>query len=150
MRNMTYLFFFIHFFLVKTNTRIIMLTLRIFSVITLILIFHSIDGEILFQNGFVTCYSDRLVIPFYYFPYGDKTIEYKNIRSCDLLDAKQLSFFEVKSWGMAFSSIWWPLDIRRQWRKYYIVIDANQWPRIGLTMDDEQIHQVYKLIKDLT
>ena len=127
-----------------------MLTFRIFVVITFVftpIVSESQSSEILFQNGFVTCYADRLVVHFYYFPYGDKTIEYKNIRSCDLLSEKDLNFFQIKSWGMALSSIWWPLDIRRQWRTSFIVIDANQWPKIGLTMDDQQTLEVYRLIR---
>lgn len=109
-----------------------------------------ISEEILLKNDFVTCYDDRLVIRFYYFPYGDKTIEYKNIKSCRLVDEKDLNFFQTKTWGMAFSSIWWPLDLQRSWRKYLIIIDANQWPRIGLTMNDDQTLEVYKLIQAKT
>ncbi|CAF1343078.1 unnamed protein product [Adineta steineri] len=109
----------------------------------------SVDDSntILISNGFVTCYSDHLVIHFYYFPFGDKTIKYKNIRSCELLSSNDLNFFETKSWGMAFSNIWWHLDIRRQWRSHYIVLNANQWPKIGVTMNDDDTITVYNIIK---
>jgi hypothetical protein len=105
------------------------------------------SDSILFENGFVTCYSDCLVIHLYYFPYGDKTIKYNDIRSCDLLSHDNLSFFETKTWGMAFSPIWWHCDLRRHWRETYIILDANQWPKIGLTMDNNDTIKVYELIK---
>ncbi len=105
------------------------------------------SNSILIENGFVTCYSDRLVIHFYYFPFGDKTIRYDNINSCELLRHEDLSFFQTKSWGMAFSSVWWPSDMRRQWREYYIILSANRWPEIGLTMNDYDTLRVYNLIR---
>jgi hypothetical protein len=64
-----------------------------------------------------------------------------------MLGSKDLSFYQVKTWGMALSPVWWPLDIRRSWREYYIIIDANQWPKIGLTMNDNDTIKVYQLIK---
>jgi hypothetical protein len=106
------------------------------------------SDRILIQNKFVTCYTDRIVIHLYYFPYGDKTIKYKNIRSCELLQDDQLNFSEVKLWGMAWSPIWWHADFHRQSRKYFIILDANQWPKIGVTMNDNDTLKVYKLIKE--
>ncbi len=106
--------------------------------------------EPLISNGFVTCYSDRLVIHLYYFPYGNKTIRYNDIQSCELLPMHDLSIFKSKTWGMALSPIWWHSDIRRFCRKYYILLDANQWPKIGITMDDQDIANVYHLIEEKT
>ncbi len=103
--------------------------------------------RILVSNNFVKCYSTRLVIDLYYFPYGDKTIKYKDIKSCKLLKMADLGIFKSKTWGMGLSSIWWPSDIRRLGRKYYIILDINKWPRIGLTMDDDEIVDVYQLIQ---
>ena len=98
-----------------------MYTLCLFYTFCLIFIVEPIfsikniadSDPILIQNGFVTCYTDRLVIHLYYFPFGAKTIEYNHIRSCELLRRDNLSFFETKCWGMAFSPIWWHLDSRR-------------------------------------
>src|SRR5947209_6241557 len=99
------------------------------------------------SNSFVTCYSDRLVINLYYFPFGNKTIKYSDIQSCELLRMSDLSVFKRKIWGMAFSPVWWHPDMRRHFREYYIILDTNQWPKIGITMDDNDIINVYKLIK---
>ena len=103
--------------------------------------------EPIISNNFVKCYSDRLVIDLYYFPYGNKTVKYKDIRSCQLLKMSDLNIFKRKLWGMAFSPVWWHSDLRRLSREYYILLDANQWPQIGLTMDDEDILDVYQFLQ---
>jgi len=105
------------------------------------------SDSILIQNSFVTCYINHFVIHLYYFPYGYKTIKYSDIRSCELLRNDDLNLFQTKCWGMALSPVWWHADLRREWREYLIILDANQWPKIGLTMDDHDTIKVYKLIK---
>ncbi|CAF3599604.1 unnamed protein product [Rotaria socialis] len=101
-----------------------------------------------FSNKYVTCYSDRLVIHQYYFPIGDKTIKYSDIHSCDLLSMKELGFFNSKTWGMGLSPIWWHADFHRHSREHYILLDTRSWPKIGVTMDDNDTPIVYKLIKE--
>jgi hypothetical protein len=101
----------------------------------------------LFSNGFVTCYPDYLVIHLYYFPFGNKKVKYSNIVSCEFHQSNDMDIFSFKHWGMALSPIWWHCDMRRLSRKYYILLDANQWPKIGLTMDDNDITNVYNLIR---
>jgi hypothetical protein len=109
----------------------------------------TIDSNtILFSNGFVKCYLDRLVIRLYYFPYGNKTVHYDKIQSCDLLEMCNLGFAESKFWGMSLSPIWWHCDCSRYSRRYYILLDAGHWPKIGLTMDDDDIVKVYQILKD--
>lgn len=102
----------------------------------------------LLANKFVKCYTDRLVIDLYYFPYGSKTVKYSDIQSCELLHMRDLSILHSKLWGMALAPIWWHSDLRRYSREYYILLEANQWPKIGLTMDDSDIVEVYKLIHE--
>jgi hypothetical protein len=145
----------------QTNMAHIMFILFLFYTFGLIFIINPISSKknvadsdpVLIKNSHVTCYNDRIVIHWYYFPFGDKTIKYRNIRSCELLTKDLLNFFETKTWGMAFSSVWWHLDIHRHSRKYFIILDTGKWPKIGLTMKDNDTLIVYKLIKqkmDLT
>jgi hypothetical protein len=101
----------------------------------------------LISNGYVTCYSDYLVIHWYYFPFGNKKVKYSNIRSCEFHSTEDMDIFSFKHWGMALSPVWWHCDMSRLSRKYYIILDANQWPFIGLTMDDNDIVNVYNLIR---
>jgi len=107
---------------------------------------HS--NEILFSNNFVKCYSDHLVIDLYYFPYGNKKVKYNQIQSCELISMREMPFYKKKMWGMALSPIWWPADLRRSGRESCIILDTNHWPKIGLTMDDDDIQIVYRLIKE--
>ncbi|CAF1004911.1 unnamed protein product [Rotaria magnacalcarata] len=101
----------------------------------------------LISNSFVTCYSDYLAIHLYYFPFGKKKVKYNNIVSCELHSMDDIGIFECKLWGMSLSPIWWHCDMRRLGRKYYILLDAGQWPLIGLTMNDNDIINVYHFIK---
>jgi hypothetical protein len=101
----------------------------------------------LISNGFVTCYSDYFVIHWYYFPFGTKKVKYSDIRSCDFESTDNMDLLSFKHWGMALSPIWWHCDMKRLSRKYFILIDANQWPKIGLTMDDNDIINVFNLIR---
>ncbi|CAF1289255.1 unnamed protein product [Rotaria sordida] len=61
---------------------------------------------------------------------------------------RDLSFSKSKLWGMALAPIWWHCDFSRYSRRYYILLNANQWPQIGLTMDDDDIVKVYKILKN--
>jgi hypothetical protein len=101
----------------------------------------------LISNSFVRCYSDYFIIHLYYFPFGNKKILYSQIRSCELHSTDDLGLFDYKLWGMPLSPVWWHCDMRRLARKNYILLDANQWPLIGLTMDDNDIIYVYNFIK---
>ncbi|CAF0956366.1 unnamed protein product [Adineta steineri] len=105
------------------------------------------SDEPIISNEYITCYSDRLVIHLYYFPYGKKTIKYKDIQLCELCRFNTLSKFKYKKWGMGLSAIWWHSDIRRYYRTHYILLETKQWPKIGLTMDDNHIDEIYQLIK---
>jgi hypothetical protein len=58
-----------------------------------------------------------------------------------------MDLLSFKHWGMALSPIWWHCDMKRLSRKYFILIDANQWPKIGLTMDDNDTINVFNLIR---
>ncbi|CAF1264972.1 unnamed protein product [Didymodactylos carnosus] len=51
-------------------------------------------------------------------------------------------------WGKGILlGLWWPCDVHRHSRKQYILIDTHHWPKIGLTMDDREIEQVYQFLK---
>ncbi|CAF4789196.1 unnamed protein product [Rotaria socialis] len=105
------------------------------------------SNQPLISNNFVACYPDYFVIFLYYFPFGKKKIYYNKIRSCELHSTDDLDFFEQKLWGMALSPVWWHCDMKRLMRKNYILLDANQWPLIGITMDDKDIIDIYNFIR---
>lgn len=101
----------------------------------------------LISNSFITCYADYFVIHLYYFPFGSKKIYYNKIRTCELHSTNDLDIFSYKLWGMSLSPVWWHCDMKRLMRKNYILLDANQWPLIGVTMDDNDITPVFNLIR---
>jgi len=105
------------------------------------------SDDVLISNSFVKCYSNHLVIHLYYFPYGNKKVKYSDISSCQLIPMREMGFTEVKLWGMGLSPIWWHSDMHRNGREYCIILNTNHWPKIGLTMDDKDIINVYHLIK---
>ncbi|CAF0985710.1 unnamed protein product [Adineta ricciae] len=107
----------------------------------------SKSEPVIISNDSVTCYADRLVIHLYYFPYGSKTIKYEDIRSCQLLPLRRLNRLKYKKWGMGLSPIWWHSDVQRYYRNYYLLLDTNHWPYIGVTMDDKDILNVFELIQ---
>jgi len=106
------------------------------------------SDDVLISNNFVKCYSNHLVISLYYFPYGDKKVKYNDIISCQLIPMREMGFTKVKLWGMALSPIWWHSDMHRLGRESCIILDTNHWPKIGLTMDDNDIVNVYNLIME--
>lgn len=99
------------------------------------------------SNSFITCYSDYLRINLYYFPFGSKKVKYCEIRTCELRFTNDLGLFDSKLWGMSLTPVWWHCDMSRTERKNYILLDATQWPKIGLTMNDSDAVLVYNLIK---
>jgi len=106
-------------------------------------------GNAIISNDYVTCYETELQIHKYYFPFGlRKHVAYSEIKSCELRDMRDdIGFWAVKLWGQGLSNIWWHNDWSRYSRKKCIIIDTNHWPKIGLTMDDKEIEQVYKFIQ---
>lgn len=101
----------------------------------------------LMANSFVTCYEDYFVIHLYYFPFGNKKVNYSSIQTCELRSTNELDIFSQKHWGMAFTPVWWHCDMKRFQRKHYLLINANQWPKIGITMNDDEIFDFYDFIR---
>lgn len=101
----------------------------------------------LIKNSYVTCYSDYICIHWYYFPFGSKKVKYCEIQSCELRSVNDLGAFSSKLWGMSLTPVWWHCDMNRLGRENYILLNTNQWPSIGLTMDDDDTVRVYNLIK---
>lgn len=105
------------------------------------------SNDPLISNSYVTCYSDHLVIHLYYFPFGNKKVKYSDIQSCEFRSTNDLDMFSYKLWGMSLTPVWWHCDMKRLMRKNYILLDTNHWPLIGITMDDNDLVNVYNLIR---
>lgn len=68
-------------------------------------------AEQIIKNEYFTLSSDKLIIAWYYFPFGSKTIRLEDIEYF-VADHGNLESLQYKAWGMALSSIWWALGRR--------------------------------------
>ncbi|CAF1284186.1 unnamed protein product [Didymodactylos carnosus] len=123
---------------------------------------ENMPSSPVYTNPYISCYNDRLVVHNYDYPQGDKTLKYHEIHSCKFRLLKQLNFLEVKMIGMGFSYsstlqkqlIWWPRDLQRHSstkRKHCLILylKGNPYPnRIGVTMSEDQIEQIYEFIQN--
>jgi hypothetical protein len=71
----------------------------------------QVETNFVMKNEHFTLYSDRLIVAWYYFPLGSKTIRLDDIEHF-VVDNGDLGALQRKSWGMALSSIWWALGRR--------------------------------------
>ncbi|KAJ3329527.1 hypothetical protein HDU93_000892 [Gonapodya sp. JEL0774] len=71
-------------------------------------------SELIYEDKYCQIYHDRLVIKGYYFPIaGSKTVNFTQIESIHTNGELGLSSFEMKGWGMGFSTIWCACDTGR-------------------------------------
>jgi hypothetical protein len=64
---------------------------------------------VLYEDGYVTLTDTHIEIKWYYIPWRSKKISYREIASFGTAPDYGLSIFGVKTWGMAFSTVWWSL-----------------------------------------
>ncbi len=76
----------------------------------------SIDVDVLYEDKYCKLTVSELIIKRYYLPTAQsKHIDIASIR-CIYYASQQMFYrqaFVAKSWGMAFSPIWWACDIGR-------------------------------------
>ncbi|BAQ61130.1 hypothetical protein GM3708_1536 [Geminocystis sp. NIES-3708] len=96
---------------------------------------------ILYEDEYIICDDDALTILYYYFPFGDKRIPYKNIAKIDQQEMTWLSG-KTRIWGGSFE-YWLNLDIKRPWKDKLIIIDEGELTKPVITPDDpEQVYQI--------
>ena len=80
----------------------------------------------LYEDEYVRLDAASVTLKMYYFPFGgDNTISRDSIQNIRTL--VNPSFFETKTWGMAFSTVWWAFGWKEdvQHPKALIVIDTR-------------------------
>ena len=80
------------------------------------------------ETNFLVLKDDRIIIKWYYFPTTTSLeLLFKDIEYITTSDRLGLRWWEVKSWGQAFSNIWWACDMFREFKghKYNLVIKVN-------------------------
>lgn len=67
-----------------------------------------------YADRFMKVKPDGIELLDYYLPIGDKFIPWNEIDAITFLPASAIPFYEKKSWGMAWSSVWWGCDMDRE------------------------------------
>jgi hypothetical protein len=74
----------------------------------------SKQRQVLFKDSNCTVYKDSITIHLYYFPFGDKHIDFSSIQHISTGEQEGLSPIEMKGWGMGLSDVWWSADLKQR------------------------------------
>ena len=87
------------------------------------------------------------MVKWYYFPIAtNKRISYDKIIGIEAGNVPDLGF-DKKTWGMALSPVWWPCDLERTFRDFYIILRLNSWPDCGLTLPADRHAKVLNILQ---
>lgn len=96
------------------------------------------QGAILYEDSYIRITESMLRIKWYYFPFGSKDIEWKQIKRVEVLPISGEGISGIKHWGMALSPVWWHCDWQRFSRAQFVKLDLGSWVKVGITCDDVQ------------
>ena len=91
----------------------------------------------LYEDRWITCEPDRLIIRSYYFPAGSKVIAYRDVRSVTPFSLTALGG-KWRIWGASDPRYWFHLDPHRPKKETALVLDVGKWVKPVLTPDDPQ------------
>jgi hypothetical protein len=92
---------------------------------------------VLYKDARITCDDEGITIHQYYFPIGEKRIDYGAIRSFDQHRLGALTG-RYRIWGAGDPRYWFHLDTKRHGKSKAVVIDKGDWVRAVLTPDDPE------------
>ncbi len=96
----------------------------------------------LYEDRWITCEPDRLIIRGYYFPFGSKVIRYRDIRSVTPFMLSLLTG-SWRIWGTSNPRYWFHLDPARPRKQTALVLDVGKFVRPVITPDDpEQVADI--------
>lgn len=93
--------------------------------------------DVLYQDRWITCTPDELIIRGYYFPFGQKVIPYRNIRSVTTLTLTPMTG-SWRIWGTANPRYWFHLDPGRPHKRTALVLDVGTWVKPVITPDNPE------------
>lgn len=95
-------------------------------------------AETLYEDRWIRCEADRLVIGGYYFPtLGKKVVPYRRIRSVDVVPLTMLGG-RWRIWGTSNPRYWFHLDWNRPQKQTALVLDLGARVTPVITPDDPQ------------
>src|SRR4051812_36371310 len=95
-------------------------------------------GTALYEDRWLTCETDRLIIRGYYFPLGTaKVIAYRDIKA---VTRRPLTFWtgSWRIWGTTLPGYWWHLDPARPRKQSALVLDLGKRVKPVITPDDPE------------
>jgi hypothetical protein len=99
---------------------------------------------VLYRDRWIECTSEALIIHWYYFPFGKKTIAYGRIRGMQEIQMQALTG-KWRIWGSGDLRHWWHLDPGRRHKDQALVLDVGAAFVPVITPDD--VAQVRNIIE---
>ncbi len=103
------------------------------------------ENEIVYSDKLVEISKDSILVRGYYYPFGDKRVEFKNIENIVIQKPSLLSG-KYRYYGTGDFRTWFPPDDRSSRDLIFIIKIRNKWWRVGLTVENSQA--VLSLFKD--
>jgi hypothetical protein len=91
----------------------------------------------LYEDRWITCEPDRLVIRGYYVPFGSKVIAYRDIQGITPVALSPLGG-SWRIWGTTDPRYWFHLDPGRPRKQTALVLDVGKWVKPVITPDDPE------------
>lgn len=92
---------------------------------------------IAYSDKLVEISHDSILVRDYYYPFGDKRVEFKDIESI-VVQNPSLSSGKYRYYGTGDFRTWFPPDNRSSRDRIFIIKLWGKWWRIGLTVEDSQ------------
>jgi hypothetical protein len=102
-------------------------------------------NDIVYSDKLVEFFDDSILVRDYYYPFGDKRVDFKNIESIVVQKPTLLSG-KYRYYGTGDFRTWFPPDNRTSRDKIFTIKIKKKWWRIGLTVENSQT--VFDLFKN--
>jgi hypothetical protein len=102
-------------------------------------------NRIIYKDKLVEIEEDSILIKDYYYPFGDKRVNFNNIESI-IVQKPTLLSGKYRYYGSGDFRTWFPPDNRSTRDKIFTIKIKKKWWRVGLTVEDSET--VLKLFKN--
>ena len=89
-----------------------------------------------YDDGTIVCGPDRLEIHSYYFPFGTKSVPYRQIKGLQRMEITGLMSGKWRLWGTGNPRYWANLDRKRPKKKVGFVVDLGHAVSPVVTPDE--------------
>jgi hypothetical protein len=101
-------------------------------------------SEIVYSDKLVEISNDAVLVRNYYYPFGDKRVDFEKIESI-IVQKPTLLSGKYRYYGTGDFRTWFPPDNRSSRDVIFIIKIRKKWWQIGLTVEDSQaVLEVFK------